>query len=354
MQLFNLHDSGGGSKGKVGFPHELNYLGNLIGGKSGDPYAPSLDKELYYSMGGYGGYGVGQKDLYGWLGQNAMPILQAAGLGGSMTRQLAADETNRGYGQSANLANRMSNTFNNPGWMDMTQYYAGGIGPAIQGTNFPGVGGSGGGGGGGGSWGPTGKSLQVADAALNAQANWQKDIYDRAIADARPAVAASYSARGLGSSGMAARGEQDAIQRITDDMTQRDVQNRINSLGVAASAAGNAGQEGVGWGNVGVGWGNVGLGRGNLAMEATRLPAQVQGQFIQNQLAAQQGQANPMALLGQGSQLFNMGLQMPMQSFQNIYNTSRAPLQLGVNLLGGTAGTFSDPILTKMGIPVRY
>lgn len=349
MALFILHNAVGGSRGKLGFPQELNYLGSLLGGKEG-PDTPSVPSEIYYALGGYGGSGVSPQDLYGWLGQNAMPVLNAAGQGGSLTRQLAATETNRGYGQSADLAQRMSGMFNNPGWMDMTQYYAGGIGPAIQGTNFPGGGGGfgGGGGGGGGSWGPSGQSLKVSNAALDSQAQWKGDIYDRAIADMRPQIRAAWSGRGLGSTGAAINAEEKSVQELTDKMTQQDVQNRINSLGVAASAAGNAGQEGVGWGNVGVGWGNVGLGRGNLAMEATRLPAQIQGQFIQNQLAAQQGQANPMALLGQGTQLFNMGLQMPMQSFQNVYNNSRAPLQLGVNLLGGTAGTNSLPI-SKFG-----
>lgn len=321
------------NQSKPGYPAELRQMADLIGGRAGAD-APSLLKDMYY-----GNSSPSAESLFPMLSQWAPQLLGGAAQGGSALRGLSSQATENGYNASANMAGQAGNYLMNPSydWLGASNQFAQGINSAIHGTN----------GTGGGSFGPSGLSAQVAQAALGAQPQWQKQIYDRAIADARPQMRSAFSSRGMGNSGGAIRGEEDAIQRITDQQAQQDVQNRIQSLGVASNAAGQAGQESSQWGN-------IGLGRGQLSLQGAQLPGQVQGQFLANLLQGQQAQGAPLNMLGTGSQLYQQGLQMPLQTFNNIYQTSRAPETLGVNLLGGSAGTFNNPIGGKMGIPVRY
>lgn len=322
------------NQSKVGYPNELRQLADMIGGNVPDPNTPSLLKDAYW-----GGNSPSAETLFPYLQQWAPQLLDSAGLGGSALRGLSAQATENAYNQNSYMAGQAANLLMSPNydWLGAANHYAQGIDSAVKGQN----------GAGGGSFGPSGLSERVANAALGAQANWKKDIYDRAISDARPQVRSAWSARGLGGGGASIRGESDTIQRITDDMTQRDVANRNQSLGVAAQAAGQAGQESSQWGQ-------IGLGRGQLSLAASQMPGQVQGQFLANMLQGQQAQGGPMNALGTGNQLFQQGLQMPLQTFNNLYQTSRAPMTTGVNLLGGSAGTFNNPIGGKMGIPVRY
>lgn len=323
------------NQSKVGYPSELRRIADMIGGNTSDPNAPSLLNDAWW-----GSSSVPDKDLFGTLGAWAPELLSQSWQGGKALGQLGAEATNNGYYGSQGLANMAFGLAANDGWQNASNQFAQKLHGAINGTNI-------GGGQGGGSFGPSGLSERVANEALNAQAKWKGDIYDRAIADARPQARSAWSSRGMGGGGASIRGEEDMIQRVTDQMTQQDVQNRIASLGVAANAAGQAGSESVGWGN-------IGLGRGSLALQASQLPGQVQGQFLQNMLQAQQAQGAPLSMLGTGAQLFQQSQQMPLSTFNNLYQTSRAPQTTAVNLLGGSAGTFNNPIGGKMGIPVRY
>lgn len=324
------------NQSKVGYPNELRQIADMVGGNTADqgPNSPSLLKDAYW-----GGISPSAETLFPYLQQWAPQLLDAAGLGGSALRGLSSQATENAYNQNSYMAGQAANLLMSPNydWMGAANHYAQGIDSAVKGQN----------GTNGGSFGPSGLSERVANAALGAQPQWQSDIYNRAIADARPQVRSAFSARGLGGSGAAARGEDDAIQRITDQQAQQDVQNRIGALGVASQAAGQAGQESGQWGQ-------IGLGRGQLSLAASQMPGQIQGQFLANLLQGQQAQGGPMNALGTGTQLFQQGLQMPLQTFNNLYQTSRAPQTTAVNLLGGSAGTFNNPIGGKMGIPVRY
>lgn len=169
-----------------------------------------------------------------------------------------------------------------------------------------------------------------------APAQFQTDIYNRALKDALPTVTASYSSRGLGTSGAAARGEQDFTQRLTDQFAQEAIQNRLAALGVAAQAqngvfsgagagAGAAASQAIGAQNAAVARGQLGLGAANA------IPGQLGGfQDVagaplgyMGQLAALQGA--PLDLVGQGLNLYGQGMQLPFQYQQALYNFTRQP-----------------------------
>ena len=177
------------------------------------------DAQGYGDLAGMGGYfgdvGLSQlfpyQQMYGGLQQNFPNIQQ----GGNFFAGLGLGGTGQGYGNTSDLAQQamqfgpqIQNTLglqNNA--LAAANYYAQQMAPAIQGRN---VGGQ------------TGAGQQVMNAGLNFGADLQ-DIQNRAIAQGLPQVRASYSARGLGTSGQAALGEQDYIQRISDQMAQEEL-----------------------------------------------------------------------------------------------------------------------------------
>jgi hypothetical protein len=222
-----------------------------------------------------------------------------------------------------------------------------------------------------------GAGQQVVDAALAAPAQFQSEIYDRAVRDARPAIAASYSARGLGQSGAAARGEQDSVQRLADDFAQQAVQARIGALNAAANASGSAASQAIGAQQAAIGRGQLGLGygqlghdydtlqgqlygqQGQLGLQGSQMPGQILQQMQQVAGApldamtqAAQLQMAPLQLAGAGGQVYSQGLNLPLEYQQALYNLTRDPSKSFLNSLAGTQQSSSKADVRGIfGIP---
>lgn len=282
------------------------------------------------------GYGLINDALWG---STALPSWDAfaglagqipnAQLAGSQTRQLGADATSQGYNSlmalGGNVWGPLAQTqqiagLAGPG-MDVANYYLQGVNRASGGTNVQGA---------------MGAGQQVVDAALGAYRALPAEAYQRVVQDALPEVRSSYSARGLGTSGEAARGEQDYIQRTRDALHQQDVANQIAALGTGASAAGAAASQAIGAQQ-------AAIGRGNLGLQASYAPGNILEQFqglAGNQLGymgqAAGLQGAPLSLLGQGLDLYGNALGLPLQYQQALYNFTRQPQ---LDLLSQLSGT---------------
>lgn len=275
-----------------------------------------------------------------WQGQQAMPSDQAfAGLGGyipaaqqagGMAQQLGAGATQQGYDNLMALGAQGWGPLQQmqgmaglaPQGMDASNYFLNhGVTPAVQGGNVQGA---------------MGAGQQVVDASLKTAQQLPGEAYQRVVADALPEVRSSYSARGLGSSGEAARGEQDYIARTRDNLFQQDVANQVAALGTGASASGAAASQAIGAQN-------AAIGRGQLGYQAAHAPGDILSQFqgiagapldAMQQFAGLQGA--PLGLVGQGLDLYNQGLSLPLQYQQQLYNFTRSP---GLDMLGAMSGT---------------
>lgn len=274
-------------------------------------------------------------------------------LAGHQAQQLGAAATQQGYDNLMALGGHGWNTLNAvnglaglvPNGLEASNYYLNrGVTPAMQGANVQGATGA-------GQqlvdYALSGAGSRVVDAALAAPAQFQTDIYNRALKDALPTVTASYSSRGLGTSGAAARGEQDFTQRLTDQFAQEAIQNRLAALGVAAQAqngvfsgagagAGAAASQAIGAQNAAVARGQLGLGAANAIpgqlggfQEVAGAPLGYMGQF-----AGLQGA--PLDLVGQGLNLYGQGMQLPFQYQQALYNFTRQPQLDLLTQLSGT------------------
>lgn len=254
-----------------------------------------------------------------------IPNAQRAGM---QTRELAAQGTSQGYGNLMNMASQAWGPVGQtqqiagliPQGMDTANYYLQGVTGATRGNNIMGAQGAG---------------QQVVDAALGAPAQFQSEIYNRAVKDATPYLRAASSSRGLGRSGQAARSEQDGVQRITDEFAREAVQARIGALNAAASASGAAASQAIGAQQ-------AALGRGQLGLQASQAPGQIMQQFQNvaqsplDALTAAAGlQTQPLQLAALGSQLYNQGLQMPLDYQRDVYDFTRAPSMALLQALAG-------------------
>ncbi len=256
--------------------------------------------------------------------------IPGAQLAGHQAQQLGAGATAQGYGNLMQLANMGWGPIGQtsqiaglvPQGMDASNYYLNrGVTPAVQGGNVQGA---------------MGAGQQVVDRALATADQLPAEAYQRVVAEGLPEVRASYSARGLGTSGEAARGEQEYIQRTRDQLFQQDVANKIAALQTGASASGAAASQAIGAQNAAIGRGQLGLGAANA------IPGQLAGfQDVagaplnyMSQFAGLQGA--PLDLVGQGLNLYGQGLQMPLQYQQALYNFTRQPQ---LDLLSQLSGT---------------
>jgi hypothetical protein len=290
-----------------------------------------FDANGYGDLSGYGGYfgdvGLAQmfpyQGMYGGLQQN-FPQVQAggnffAGLGQHGTMQGYGNLGNLGYqgmqqaGQIGNLMQLQQPAFG------VANQFAQGVQPGIRGTNTQGASGAG---------------QQVMNAGLGFGFDVDA-IQKRAIAEGLPQVRASYSARGLGLGGEAARGEQDYVQRISDQMAQQAVQAKLGGLGVAAQGANTAAGEAANFGN-------IGIQRGQLAQQAAMLPGSVLNQFLQGQQLGLQGlglagqqQFQPLQLAGLGAGVWGQGMQFPLDYTNTLFAASRQPQNWMANFING-------------------
>lgn len=310
-------------------------------------------RQGYGDLAGMGGYfgDVGlaamfpYQQMYGGLQQN-FPNVQA---GGNFFSALGLGGSGQGYQNTSFLADQGRGTAQwatgiLPQTMDTlglqnnalaaANYYAQQLAPAIRGSNM-----------GGG----TGAGQQVMSAAQNFNTNELADIQRRAIAEGLPQVRASYSARGLGTSGEAARGEQDYVQRISDQMAQEAIQARLQGLGIMSQGASTAANEAAQFGN-------IGLGRGNLALQGSQLPMNVLNQMLQgqglgmqnfNQMGqlqslAGQMQFQPLQLAGLGAGVWGQGMQFPLDYTNTLFAASRQPFNWLANFINGVPNVGSS------------
>lgn len=280
------------------------------------------------ALGGYfGDMGMSQmfpyQQMYGGLQQNFPSVQQ----GGNYFARMGLQGTAQGYPAVQGLANQaegMGYNINDilalqNNALGASNYYAQSLAPSIAGTNMQGQSGAG---------------QSVMNAGLNFGADL-KDIQQRAIAEGLPQVRASYSARGLGTSGESARGEQDYVQRISDQMAQEAIQARLGGLGIAAQGANTAAGEAANFGN-------IGLGRGNLALQSTQMPQSILNAMLQGQNlglqglgAAGQQQFQPLQLAGLGAGVWGQGQQFPLDYTNTLYAASRQPSNWLANFING-------------------
>jgi hypothetical protein len=253
----------------------------------------------------------------------------AAQQAGQMGQQLGAQATQQGYGNLSQLAGMgwgplgqsMGIAGMVPQGMDASNYYLQGVTGAANGGNVQGA---------------MGAGQQVVDAALSAYRALPAEAYQRVVQEGLPEVRAASSARGLGSSGQAARNEEDYIQRTRDDLYQKDVANQIAALGTGAAASGAAASQAIGAQN-------AAIGRGQLGMQAANAIPGIMGAFqdvtgqplgMMGQMAAMQGL--PLDLVNQGLSTFASSLGLPLQYQQALYNYTRQPQ---LDLLSQLTGT---------------
>jgi hypothetical protein len=289
-----------------------------------------------------------------WMAYGGLAdLIPGAQLAGRQAQQLGAAATQQGYDTLMALGGQGWGPLQQtqgiaglvPNGLEASNYYLNrGVTPAMRGANVQGATGA-------GQqlvdYALSGAGSRVVDAALAAPAQFQTEIYNRALADAMPAVTASYASRGLGTSGVAARGEQDFTQRMTDQFAQEAIQNRLAALGVAAQAQ-NGVFSGAGSGASAaaaqaIGAQNAAIGRGQLGLQAANaIPGQL-GAFqgiagaplgYMQQLAGLQGA--PLDLVGQGLGLYGQGMQLPFNYQQALYNFTRQPQ---LDLLSQLSGT---------------
>jgi hypothetical protein len=265
-------------------------------------------------------------DAFGGLAGQVGNAQQA----GSITRQLGADATAQGYGNLMNLGQQSFGPLAQtqgiaglvPSAMDASNYYLNrGVTPGVQGTNVQGA---------------MGAGQQVVDAALSAYRAMPADAYQRVVADALPEVRSSYSARGLGLSGEAARGEQDYIQRTRDDLYQKDVANQIAALGTGAAASGAAASQAIGAQQAAIARGQLGLNASNSIPQQLGQFQNIAGAPLDYMQQVAQLQGAPLEMLGQGLNLYGAGLNLPLQYQQSLYNFTRQPQ---LDLLSQLTGT---------------
>lgn len=314
------------------------FTGMTPGEGHGGPPDQGLIGDAYW-----GGQAAPSQDIFGGL----MGQVPNAQLGGQQIRGLAAQAGQQGYGNAMTIAGNALGPLQHmyglgdlvPGGLDASNYYMGQVTRGIQ----QGLGGGG----------TTGvqhaATSRVTDAALGQlqNAGIDGDLYNRAADLLRPQVRAATSARGLGTSGISAGLENESMQQLADSFAQKAMQNRIGLLGTAASAAGAEGSERVGLTDAMI---RQSLGRGSLANDAGRLslaasmgiPSILQGfgDVYQQPLDASQTamglQSGPLALTGLTGQVYNQGLQMPLDYQQALYNFTRSP---ALSLLSGLSGT---------------
>ena len=339
---------GGGSESEPGFPRELRNIADLIAGNF--PGAPGLLADMYA-----GGMAVPANDFFGVLANQWGPLAQAGFQGGDITRQLASGLTSQGLYGAGQLANQamgaaqggQSLLANQGGFMDAANAFAGGINTANTGFGQA-----------AGRFNPAFQQLQgafgganqflqemLAPTAMNEQ--FQYALQNQVL----PQVRSAYAARGLGTSGIGAGAESEATANLANQFDARRFAQGQQALATIGDLSGVQG-------SLASGLGNLASLQGNLGVAASQVPGSILNQFmqannlgVQGALGAQQAQMGPLQLAGLGAGLYNQGLDMGLRSFGNLYNTARAPQTLGVNLLGGSAGTFSNPIFTAFGIP---
>lgn len=323
----------GGAESETKRPNYTRPGGDFLGGGK-LPYGYDDPSQLNALGGYFGDAGLSAmfpyQGLYGGL-QQGFPRVQQ---GGDLFSMLGLGGTGQGYLNTSGLAGQAYNQggqiqsllgLQDPA-LNVANYYAQKLAPAINGTNMSGQSGAG---------------QQIMQAGLGFNADLE-GIQQRAIAEGLPQVRASYSARGLGTGGGAARGEQDYVQRISDQMAQEAIQARLGGLGVAAQGANIAAGEAANFGN-------IGLGRGNLALQGAQMPGNVLAQFLQNQNlglqgfgAAGQQQFQPLQLAGLGAGVWGQGMQFPLDYTNTLYGASRQPWNWLANFINGVPNVGSS------------
>lgn len=299
-----------------------------VGGSQGRPEPPRFAQHAAW-------WGFGGDDYGGLLGEAqralaaAPPIESIMGgldnligqgdLGGQIMRQLTAEATNQGYGNTMQLANmsfgpaqQAGEVLNMlPGFFDAANQFAQQGNTAQRQFDL--------------AFGNAGQSLANV---MNPTA--YNPLFQNAMENQiTPALNAAYSARGLGSSGPAIQAISEAGRDLSNQFAQRQFAEQQQGIGTL---------------------GGLAQGAGGLAATLAQTPGQVLGQLMSGVLGggqaigqAMQNQLGPLSLLGQGAANFQQGLGMPLQTRGSTYDLTRGPLNNLISNVVGTIGIGSHP-----------
>ncbi len=319
------------------------------GGGGGDSELPQFAKDIAgilfrgpaeYFEGQYGGHGLGSgifgdilagynagpaADLFGGLAGQAGRVGQVGRGFGDQAEYLSQRGINAGMGMNdwAREGANHSRDYNNlngafldqagRGWNSLMGLVNGGGQAGMGGlSRTPGIG-------------PSGTAALAAANNVGPDSQLYKDTWNLM----KPQVRSAFSARGMGTSGQAIRGEEDQARNLANDFAMRANQEKNAFLGTAAnSEAANASLQG----SYNSALANMFGSRIQGALGATESPSRIfstmqggLGQGIQNIGAALGQYLIPMQMNQAGLSGFNAGYQTPVNYQQMVYNFLRSP-----------------------------
>lgn len=320
-----------GSRSRPDLPQAFGWLSGLVGGQSplAQEQGVGLPYDLLFAGGGFNPDSpLSAANLYGAgspFAQNFGPLQTAGFQGGDILRQLGAAETQRALvgaqnltGAQQALAGGMAG-LNPADFLSASASFGRGIN---QGLN---------------TFGDTiGSAQQALTDVMNP--TQQNSLFANAANLLTPRVRAAFSARGLGASGAAVEEEGSQLRQLADSFAIRQAQERQQALQTLGGLAG---------------------GQGSLGVAGAQVPGQVfqqlaQGGALQQQAlaAALQGNLAPLQALASGGQVFQQGLDMGLQNFNNLLALRNMPMSMATPLLGAVTGQVSSPrFLSALGIP---
>lgn len=238
-------------------------------------------------------------------------VMGAMDRAGPMMRQLSSEATQNAYTGSQQLAGGSLTGGQNVGWLNSlmpnmvqsaTQYALGGVNPSLAAGR---------------------QSLQnVMNPTM------YNPLFQNAAAAITPEINASFGSRGLGSSGPATQALSEAYQGLGNQFAQRQFQEQMQAQNQL----------------------------GGLGLQASQLPGNVFGQFMQGagmgQQALGQGiqnQLGPLGALGAGWENYMQGINGPLDVAAQVYQLSRSPMQALLQGIGPASGGVSTSQQGYMG-----
>lgn len=228
---------------------------------------------------------------------------------GRMGRILGAGATEMGLGYSSDILNNARNMMGMmPGVWDASQYYMN------QGTNaLKGY---------GTAMGMAAGDADLARGVFNDVSNplAYNSLYGSALDRQQNSIDSMLAARGLATGGPGLQAE--AASNLSDQFAMRQRQEQMSALDRMNQATGT--------------YGNLASGYGNLS----GMLAQIPGSIYSSLGGALQGFGSlaglPQNIVGTGMDLWRTGTSMPLETFQDVYNSMRGPQLAGGQLINSS------------------
>ena len=241
-------------------------------------------------------------EILGQLGLS--DLVGRSELAGQQARQIGAGATERALGGARGI-------------VDQGQALGSQISPDIMAQALQFL--SGGQAAAGNAAGAVGSAQQILANVLNPTRD--NELFQSAFSRVGRSIDDSAAARGLGEGGITLQARREAGQELSDAFAERQFQEQLQASQGLQSATGLQGQ---------------------LAAVLSSLPAEIQGQLLQNLGIEGQLLGAEQQVLGQGLDIFRSAQALPLESAQDAINIARGPqTQLG-QLLTGTVGQASS------------